>query len=323
MHLSFVEGKLVVAVKGLKGRCPHCNSTVIAKCGDLRKDHWSHQSNKNCDSWQTGKETEWHLKWKEAVGLEYAEKKITKGNVFHIADILIPGSKEENDLIIEFQNSPISKEEILEREDFYGEALIWVINGTELGNKFYYDKNFYEEIFDKWEHLPKCDHYTLDDLPSIKQSAYLLEIPYLKYDPDYEKFIFSEGFLKHEATFQRNNEMLKEGLPSSYIELRYYKPFYDATWEDRYHYIDVFKSKARSYAMKTLLNRKSVKTRYIWKYARLAFNYSRRPVFIDLNEKELFLLKEDCVDGQCLGTLFKKDYFLSRIKDKILESYES
>ena len=51
------------------------------------------------------------------------EVRRTKGDHYKVADVY---SKE---VVIEFQNSPISPEEIKLRENFYGEKMLWVVNG--------------------------------------------------------------------------------------------------------------------------------------------------------------------------------------------------
>jgi hypothetical protein len=120
--------------------CPLCNQEVIAKCGEIKVWHWAHKSNNECDSFGEP-ETEWHLNWKNEFPKENQEVIISENELLerdikkhsthdpdkkHRADVMI------NDLIIEFQNSPISPEQIMEREEFY-DNMIWVFNGETLG----------------------------------------------------------------------------------------------------------------------------------------------------------------------------------------------
>jgi len=97
--------------------CPHCKSTVRAKCGRIKIWHWSHISLKDCDTWSEG-ETAWHLSWKQKVPKEHTE--VTMGT--HRADIKLPSG-----VVIELQNSSIGLDELLERERFY-DTMIWLVN---------------------------------------------------------------------------------------------------------------------------------------------------------------------------------------------------
>lgn len=122
--------------------CPICGKEVISKCGELKIWHWAHKSINECDSWHNG-ETDWHLEWKELYPENEREIVIKKDGKIHRADILrknIWYDNEFKDVVIEFQNSPISFEEIKEREEFYGN-MVWVLNGNTLVNmvltKFY------------------------------------------------------------------------------------------------------------------------------------------------------------------------------------------
>ena len=105
------------------GKCPLCSGRVLSKCGEVNVWHWAHFKAENCDSWYEP-ESYWHLRWKMTFGKEHSEIVIKKEEKWHIADILT-----ENDVIIELQNSPIQQNIIRKREEFYGERMIWVING--------------------------------------------------------------------------------------------------------------------------------------------------------------------------------------------------
>ena len=99
--------------------CPMCDGKVISKCGQIKIWHWSHESLKDCDSFGEG-ETYWHIKWKLLVDKEFCE--VTIGN--HRADIFI------HNTVIELQNSSISTEDIIKREECYGN-MIWLFNAEE------------------------------------------------------------------------------------------------------------------------------------------------------------------------------------------------
>ncbi|MEP4545485.1 MAG: competence protein CoiA family protein [Saccharospirillum sp.] len=125
MRYAIVNNEKIVATKGAKGACPSCGSDLIAKCGELKVNHWSHQGNRNCDPWWEN-ETEWHRAWKDNFVKEWQEVVHTDENSGekHIADV-----KTNSDWVIEFQHSQISLEERNSRNNFYPK-LIWVLDGT-------------------------------------------------------------------------------------------------------------------------------------------------------------------------------------------------
>ena len=117
--------------------CPSCGKEVFSKCGDEKEDHWSHHAHESCEIWYEP-ETHWHQKWKSIFGIEHSEVVIEKNGIRHMADV-----QTSTDVIIEFQEAPIKGETILDREAFYGERMLWVVNGEEFKNNFkvyYYPK---------------------------------------------------------------------------------------------------------------------------------------------------------------------------------------
>lgn len=123
----------IEAEPGLFGRCPDCKGELRPKCGEVNIWHWAHIS-ADCVT-KHEPETEWHLNWKRSFHKDWVEVKIGD----HRADIQLPCGT-----VIELQNSPLSTTEARERENHYGQ-MIWVINGTELGERF--------KIKDKKSHL--------------------------------------------------------------------------------------------------------------------------------------------------------------------------
>jgi len=128
----------------LEGYCPICSEKLIPKCGTIKVWHWSHQNKTDCDNWYEP-ETIWHKEWKDQFDIKNREVVIGK----HRADIFY------NNLVIELQNSSISAEEIIERENFY-KNMLWILNGSSLGKnillKYKEEKNYYTF---RWKHPPK------------------------------------------------------------------------------------------------------------------------------------------------------------------------
>jgi hypothetical protein len=117
-----------------KGICELCGKPVFAKCGEIKIWHWSHYKGPDCDNWHEP-ETEWHYHWKMTFGKDNSEIIIEKENIKHRADVLT-----KTNVVIELQNSPIKPEVIRKRESFYGERMIWLINGMEFRHNFKINK---------------------------------------------------------------------------------------------------------------------------------------------------------------------------------------
>jgi len=131
MQFALVDNQRKEAEHGEKGICPLCLQPVIAKCGKIKVNHWAHKSNAKCDSWSEP-ETEWHRTWKNNYPTDWQEKIMhdEKTNEKHIADVCT-----QDNLVIEFQHSPIKDEERISREQFY-KNMIWVVDGTRLKKDF-------------------------------------------------------------------------------------------------------------------------------------------------------------------------------------------
>lgn len=123
MKFALVNGKKTEAAKGVKGSCPSCGSELVAKCGELRVDHWAHKGNRDCDPWKEN-ETEWHRSWKDKFPIEWQEvdHRDDSGEK-HRADV-----KTASGWVLEFQHSYLKPAERRARNDFY-RKLVWVVDG--------------------------------------------------------------------------------------------------------------------------------------------------------------------------------------------------
>lgn len=131
MLWAIVDNEKVDPTPKSYGACPMCGGRVLSKCGEVKVWHWAHFKDENCDTWYEP-ESYWHLHWKMTFGKENAEIVINKDGKWHIADILT-----ESEVVIELQNSPIQKDVIRKREDFYGKRMLWLINGVHFKHNFY------------------------------------------------------------------------------------------------------------------------------------------------------------------------------------------
>ncbi len=134
MKFALHNGERKEAETNLKGAvCQVCKSEVIAKCGDVKIHHWAHKSKRKCDHWWEN-ETKWHRDWKNQFSKDWQEVvHSSETGEKHIADIKTP-----NGLVVEFQHSPIEKDELFSRNNFY-ETIIWIVDGK---RRKYDERNF-------------------------------------------------------------------------------------------------------------------------------------------------------------------------------------
>lgn len=115
------------AARGCEYFCPICGGRVIvkAKGSEARREHFAHKNGKECDRWNYDK-SEWHRAWQNCFPKECQEVVVPNGGIKHRADVLI-----NKKTVIEFQHSPITAEEIAERNRFYTECgleVVWVFD---------------------------------------------------------------------------------------------------------------------------------------------------------------------------------------------------
>ena len=172
MNFALIENNKIEANPNLKGMCPHCSQSVIAKCGKQRIWHWAHSSKTTCDNWWEP-ETEWHRTWKKNYPAEWQETSLLdeRTGEKHIADV-----RTTHNLVIEFQHSPINPQERASREKFY-KNMVWVVDGTRLKrdyHRFLKGKNndFENTIFYKTDN-PEIFRIEFDFLDWFLPTAWL------------------------------------------------------------------------------------------------------------------------------------------------------
>ena len=108
-----------------------CGEQALSKCGSQKAWHWAHAGKRHCDPWWEN-ETDWHRYWKNLFPEETREvvhyDEVTGEK--HIADI-----KTGRGMVIEFQHSAMSPEELASREVFYGN-MIWIVDGKPFEKQF-------------------------------------------------------------------------------------------------------------------------------------------------------------------------------------------
>lgn len=174
MLFANINGIKSQAFPKAKALCTFCNESMIAKCGKVKTWHWAHKRIDACDSWYEP-ETEWHRNWKLVFGKEHCEIIVIKDQKKHIADI-----KTMNGWFIELQNSIISIETMEARESFYGEEMMWIVNGIKFKDNFKtftprtIHDNQYDDYSPEFEYYAKLHGFTPRYRPVGKANTDLL-----------------------------------------------------------------------------------------------------------------------------------------------------
>ena len=117
---------IMEAENGNNYYCPICGEKLtLKKNGKKKAPHFAHKPGSDCKDW--GDMSEWHLNWQEKFPKEFREVVMEYKGEKHRADICI----EESELVIEFQHSPISREDFHKRNCFYmglGYQMVWVFD---------------------------------------------------------------------------------------------------------------------------------------------------------------------------------------------------
>lgn len=131
MEFALVNGQRHTAEPKLVGACPACGNRMLSKCGTKVLWHWAHHGRRHCDPWWEN-ETEWHRSWKACFPEEWREQvQFDAKGEKHVADVKTPWGT-----VLEFQNSPMSPQELQVREQFYG-RMLWIVNGRPFVGHFF------------------------------------------------------------------------------------------------------------------------------------------------------------------------------------------
>lgn len=129
MRFATVNGEKREAEKELSGLCVGCEQPMIPVCGVKNVKHWRHKVDSDCDRWWEN-ETAWHRLWKNSFPVECQEiRHRADDGEWHIADV-----KTKQGQILEFQHSFLKTEERTARNHFYGNCLVWVVDGLKRKN---------------------------------------------------------------------------------------------------------------------------------------------------------------------------------------------
>lgn len=237
------DGKRILAYNAKNNDdyvCPTCGGRVILRQGSINVAHFAHRSNECVDNWHYDM-SEWHYSMQKRFPEEQREVIVKYMGQTHRADIL------HRNQIIEFQHSPISIEELEERNNFYnaaGYSVAWVFDVQEqYDSKAITVENYDKALMYKWSNPKRC----LQCFPKPKEYnkkliIYLYWIDENGYEcfnrviwstgdygcPDFKKFIVSENIIDTNDTeellsvgyfFETKDDLLKNRL--SELDCRY------------------------------------------------------------------------------------------------------
>lgn len=180
------NGDRIEPTKGSKGFCGECGSELIAKCGKINIWHWSHIQGSDCT--YDNDMCEWHINWQNKFPKEKQEVIVTKNNVNKIADV------KDNDIVVEFQHSPISTDEIKIRERHYDD-MVWVFDFT-IGWYKYTDK-----------YVTK-DNWSIVELNIKKKSIWNCSKPVILETNDGISFLILDRKMKTALKFKSSNTQI-------------------------------------------------------------------------------------------------------------------
>lgn len=186
MQIAIDDNNLRITASNAKKeknyKCPVCRGDVILRQGSINIWHFAHKASECVDSWHYDM-SDWHLDMQERFPEEQREVVIRHNGQTHRADIL------KEDMVIEFQHSPISMDELKERSMFYNTAgykVAWVFDLTEqydMGAIVDYPRN--DAIMYKWSNPKRY----LNCLPTPRETNKNIVIYFYWIDVDGEECI--------------------------------------------------------------------------------------------------------------------------------------
>lgn len=123
--------------------CPVCGGQLIVKDGEINAKHFAHKAGSCTDAWHYDMSA-WHRRMQGLFPSEQREVVVTDGTQLHRADILVGNT------VIEFQHSPISVTEFIDRTTYFqktGYRIAWVFD---LSEQFENGQLFYDDDDDPW-----------------------------------------------------------------------------------------------------------------------------------------------------------------------------
>ena len=156
--------------------CPVCGEEVLLKRGEVNVPHFAHKANVCNDRWNYDM-SEWHKRMQNYFPKECQEVVVCYNGEKHRADVLI------GDIVLEFQNSPITAEEFYKRNKFFknaGYRLAWIFNFSEVDSNNLHVSDNREGMF-IWKHPMRI----FEELEEISEQDKQFALWFYKCSEDY------------------------------------------------------------------------------------------------------------------------------------------
>jgi hypothetical protein len=102
--------------------CPVCRTHLDPKQPIRSVHHFVHRPLVRCDPWRQTM-TKWQKHWQACWAPERNEVPVERDGITHVADVVTADG-----VVVALQHSPLTREEVWEREEFYGN-MAWVFDG--------------------------------------------------------------------------------------------------------------------------------------------------------------------------------------------------
>ena len=291
MQYAIVDGNKVEATKsGERGKCQGCGNEVVAKCGEIKINHWAHLSSQKCD-FEREAETEWHREWKSY--FENVEVRQEKDGEVCIADAL-----NNKGVAIEFQHSPINAETIKKRERVHGKV-IWVVDCRSRDIMHY---NIPKEVDDSYlqakrKYNQKIDNLVLDRFATVQRRLNNeLDLIQSSYKVEVKKIV--------ELLFKNEGLSINTDLDR----------FMSFDWTNFMYSIE---HHLKNKIEQELINEKPKKSktpiyRYRWNRASGCWEYSNANIFLQIDDHKLIYVKDNTMIGGGYCVPITKQDFINR-----------
>jgi hypothetical protein len=318
---QLVNNKKTEATSRAKGVCPICHSEMRGYAGPLKINHWKHISIANCDKWFET-ETKWHRGWKNKFPSEWQEIIVEAGTVKHIADVFNPNKE----LVIEFQNSPISIDDLNQREVFYNK-MIWVVNTIPFKKNITLDKNwhssFSERIIKPIERRFNSYGKSFWNIHNVLMKTYTHKQDGISGFAKHQlqHFLSSLEIKKDEECFNLIWELLDPLISYDLMRTKVTNIIEDLIFKDTgyseskkilnevYELNNRFLEKFGSSVFKYPKSKKDYFF-FDWKHQHKHWNFAKNPIFLDTGNKNIYMVIENWEYGSgfIVKRFFKSDF---------------
>lgn len=179
--------------------CPICGEELRTRKGTTNAHHFAHINNSKCvdqDGWHYDM-SDWHYDWQNQFPVDNQEIVFNNNGKTHRADVFI------NNIVIEFQHSPITESEFNDRNDFYkdlGYKVIWIFDAIDKDVEYLHD-SIDDNRYISWKHpirfLKKinCNDQMLDVYLQMKEAIWYRQ-PEYRNIKDFQKLDIDNNIIK-------------------------------------------------------------------------------------------------------------------------------